>query len=363
MFAVIQKRNKTKPKPIMTTEPESLDYSYTKFQGSHVDGSEPKEKSFDGGKTKYKEIPLLYNYGTPETPIIDQFFFELPEIKSFGGINSTIEEKPPRVEGDPPYIKESHAIMFSFDLRDPECKECLTKLDELYMGTAKALGKFKGKVNRMHFNPDAPQGAYKHPVYWKYDTATGERVPGRNPSMWVKLNHWTNNKTLFTDIEGNPIDWELLTDVEVKMYPLLHVEKIYCGSGLPSLQIKVVSAVITDIVSINTQTRQTRTIDRLKNKAGLKDSLAGQLATLRMAKQDVLASSNYQQPQNATLPSSGEMHQIPTSNSSNNQNLNDYLGGAPATNTPPQIIPNPASVAPVSSQFGAQQPNIQLQIS
>lgn len=355
------------------TQTTEIDYEYTKFQASHLDGSEPKEKSFDGGKTKYKEIPLLYNYGTPESPITDMFYFELPVVKSFGGINSKVEEKPARIEGDPPYIKENHSIMFSFDLQDPDCKACLGKLDEVYKGSAHVLNKFKGKVNRMHFNPENPEGSYKHPVYWKIDPATCERVPGRNPSMWVKLNHWKNNKTLFTDIEGNPIEWELLTDVEIKMIPLLQFEKIYCGSGLPSLQIKLVSAIITDIVPINTQTRQTRTIDKFKNNAGLKDSLAGQLAALRMSKQDAL-SGGYTPPM-ATVPSSGQMHQIPSSNSSNSSNdLNDYLGGAPASNNIPQVqssVPQNTfqpitQVPPVQNinppvQFSSQ-PGIQLQI-
>ena len=324
-------------------EDEGLDYYYTNFIGSHLDGVDPKEKSFDGqnGKVSYKEVPLTYNYGTEEAPIIDSCYFECPEVKSFGGIQSERKTLPPKKEGDPPYIQEKHSMMFTFNLQDEECVACLDKWDELHKATAHALAKYKGKVGLYSFVPEHPGQLYKHPIYYKMDPNTCERVKGRNPSLWVKLNHWKNNSTLFTDIEGNPIDWELLRNVEVTMVPLIHIEKIYVGGGKASLQIKLVSAVVTSIVEINTQTRQTRTLDRLKKKKGLANSVASQLAQLRMNKQDVLDTGNLHNPQIGTLPSdSGSMHQIPSSNGNiqgNQSQLNDYLGAAPPMNQSPPV--------------------------
>ena len=317
------------------------DYYYTNFIGSHVKGSKPVSKSFENnnGKVSYNEVPLTYNYGTEESPIIDSCFFECPEVSSFGGINIKTETKPPRNEGDPPYVKKSYSIMFSFDLQDPECVACLEKLDQLHVGTAQALEKYKGDLSMFSFKAEHPGELFKHPVYYKMDPATCERIKGRNPSVWVKLNDWKTNKTLFTDLAGNKVDWALLEDVELKLVPLLHIEKIYVGGGKASLQVKLVSAVITDIIPINTKTRQTRTLDRLKAKAGLADSVAAQLAELRMAKQDTLDDGDFQ-PQNANAPEDGQMHHIPTGGSNfqgTQDNLTSFLGGAPAVNPSPPI--------------------------
>lgn len=340
----------TQPNDNQQTEQAPLDYYYTNFKGTHIDGSEPKEKTLENanGKINYKEIPLQYNYGTPEAPIIDSCFFECPEVSSYGGIVCKRDTKPAAKEGDPPYIKESYSMMFTFNLQDKECVECLEKWDDLHKGTAQTLAKHKGKVGMYSFNPEHPGEIFKHPIYYKIDPVTCERVAGRNPSLWVKLNSWKNNKTLFTDINENVIDWALLTDVEVKMIPLIHVEKIYIGGGKASLQLKLHSAIVTDIVPIGTRSRQTATLDRLKNKKGLADQVASQLAQMRMERQDALDGGAVQ-PQNATLPGSevGGMHQIPSSDNTQ-ENLSAYLGGAPSMNSSPPVQTQP--VPPVQTQ-------------
>lgn len=342
---------------------DSVDYYYTNFNGNNVSGSDPKGKSFDdssGSKISYKEIPLTYNYATPENPIVDSLYFECPEVTCFGGIKSEIKEFSARKDGESDYVREKHSMMFTFNLQDSECVDCLGKWDELHKGTAQVLNKHKGKVGLYSFNPDHPGEQYKHPIYYKMDPNTCERIKGRNPTIWVKLNHWNTNKTLFTDVDENPIDWSLLKDVEIKLIPLLHIEKIYVGGGKASLQIKLVSAVVTDIVPINTRTRQTRTIDRLKKRKGLAQNVAAQLATLRMEKQDILDTGHLSQPQNATLPT-GTMHQIPNQGNSTihgSENLNDYLGAAPSMNDqtqPTQLTQQPLSVPSSSSvQFSTQ---------
>jgi len=335
--------------PTQDNEKPKLDYYYPNFVGTSVSGVDPKEKSFEtsNGKVQYKEIPIQYNYGTPESPIIDSLFFELPEVSSFGGIVEKRESKPGLKEGDPAYMKESYSMMFSFNLQDQECAACLKKFDEMHKGTCYALAKHKGRVGMPSFNPEFPGEIYKHPIYYKIDPVTCERVAGKNPSLWVKLNSYKNNKTLFTDLEENIIDWSLLKDVEVKMIPLLHVEKIYIGGGKASLQIKLVSAVITDIAPINTKTKQTATIDRLKQRKGLAENVAAQLASMRMERQDALDGGQIR-PQAAKLPPSdqngvGTMHQIPASSNyqGTQESLNAYLGGAPAMNqSPPSMTPN-----------------------
>ena len=364
--------NQTQPE-LNQTQPETnqnednaIDYYYTEFKGAHLSSIEPKEKSFDSqnGKVNYKEVPIQYNYGTVDHPIIDSCFIECPEVLSYGGVQCERKTLPPKSEGDPPYLQEKYSMMFTFDLQNQECVDCLGKIDEMHRAAAYAFGAHKGKVGMYDFDPERPGSTFKNPLYYKRDQVTGERIKGRNPTLWVKLNHWKNNKTLFTDLNENPIDWSLLTDVEVKMIPLIHVEKIYVGGGKASLQLKLVSAVITDVAALNTKTRQTRTIDRLKKRKGLADTVASQLAQLRMEKQDTLDSGNFQ-PQNAQLPGSdsGSMHQIPSNSSGGYQGtqdqLNAYLGGAPAMNSSPPVQNTPIQLptAPVPTQSQLPQSN------
>ena len=359
-------QNSTNSTNSTDVQKSDLDYYYTQFNGEHVGSVDPRDKSFEGenGKVTYKEILLQYNYGTSESPIIDGCYFECPIVSSFGGIQTERKTYPSKTPGDPPYVSEKHSICLKFDLQDEECKGCLSKWDELYKGTCHALNKHKGKVGLFSFSPENP-AVYKHPIYYKMDTLTCERVQGVNPVLWVKLNNWKNNKTLFTDLNENPVDWSLLKDVEVKMIPLLQIEKIYVGGGKASLQIKLVSAIITDIAPINTRTRQTRTIDRLRKNKGLADNVASQLALLRMDKQDHLDGGNYQH-RNAAVPRTtdiGSIHQIPSSNGNvqgSQDTLNAYLGGAPAINSTPLVQ---SSSSPHHPSSGETTPSIQLPVA
>jgi hypothetical protein len=319
---------------------EEPDYSYTKLDATKIDSCEPKKKSFGGGKIEYHDIPLQYNYGTPAQPLIGQFFVELPEVLSYGGIKTDIETKAPLKEGDPPYVKERHAMMFSFELKSEENVMCLNKLDEAWMGCSRALGKQKTKVGLFDYDPERPGSTFKNPVYYKRDQVSGERVKGIAPSLWVKLNHYRTNKTLFTDVEGEPIDWSLLTDVEVKLIPLVMFSHIYVGTKI-TLQMKLISAIVTDIAEINTKTRQTKTLDRLKQNATLANNVASQLAQLRMNRQDALNSNHGSV---ATLPEDGSMHNIPDTGK---ENLDDFLNGRSyASQQAPQQAPTQQYRAP-----------------
>ena len=75
----------------------------------------------------------------------------------------------------------------------------------------------------------------------------------------------------------------------MKFVPLVHVENTYIGAGKASLQMKIVSAVVTYIAARNTVTRQTETINNiLKVNPNAKDTLAEQIAKLTMERQNLL---------------------------------------------------------------------------
>lgn len=322
---------------------KEIDYCYENFIGSHIRSSDPKQKQYQSsqGTQTYNEIPLLYNYGTPEAPIVDQCYIEFPPVVTKGGIVCQKEEKKSKNPGEDNYVKETYSMMFIFDLQNEDNKKFLGKMDELHHGVAQTIVSYKAKIGLRHLDPKNPEATgLKNPVYYKVDQLTNERS-GQNPSIWVKLNHWKTNKTLFTDLECQPVDWSLLQDVEATMIPLVHVHQVYSGSTT-SIQFKLISAVILSVVPINSVSKQTSTIEKLKQKySGLASTVASQLAQLRMDKQDSLDNGNVVHT-NAKLPSNemGQMHQSGDTKGfqGNIDQLNEFLGGAPpVSQAPPKM--------------------------
>lgn len=324
----------------MDSEKKEIDYNYENFDGTHVQSSEPKSKQFQTpqGPQNYHETPLLYNYGTSTCPIVDQCYIEFPPVITKGGIQYQKEEKKSTKSvkpGEDTYLKESYSMMFIFDLQDSDIAKFLGKMDDLHRGVAQSLVPWKAKIGLRHLDPKNPEATgLKNPVFYKVNQLTNERVAGQNPSLWVKLNHWKTNKTLFTDLDNNPVDWNLLTDVEAKMIPLVHVRQVYSGTS-NTIQFHLVSAVILDIAAMNTRSKQVNTVEKLKEKySGLANKVSGQLAQLRMEKQDSLD----QHPAGpAKLPDNetGQFHQASVGKSAgsfennNVDQLNAFLGAAP----------------------------------
>lgn len=314
--------------------------TFDQFNASKLGGSEPIPMSIEkpNETIKYNEIKLHYNYGTNEEPVISDLFFELPTVSATG-----IRLKEEETNGkNGAYKKTNYSMMIRLDLSDPKTKNeiqvALDKMDELHARTCQVLGTCKGKVKMHDFDPQRPGGMFKNPVYWPRDEVTGEKVKGKSPNLWVKLRNYKNNKTLFTDLNGHVVDWKLLTDVDITCVPLLHFEKIYIGSKA-SLQVFLASAIIVKIVPMGTETRQTSTLERLKAKYGDSgvESVEAQLAELRMARQETLASTATSNE--FGTPDYGTMHStIPSSSTSSSgtneqASLQDFLSGAPTMTT------------------------------
>lgn len=349
----------------MDNERKEIDYCYENFNGAHVQSSEPKSKTYQTvqGLQTYHETPLLYNYGTTEVPIVDRCFVEFPPVMCNGGIVYQKEEKKStkpqnnKNPGDEMYVKESYSVMFTFDLQDPDIQKFLPKMDELHRGVAQSLVPWKAKIGLRHLDPKNPEATgLKNPIYYKVNELTNERVVGRNPSLWVKLNHWKNSKTMFTDLNNNPIDWSLLYDVDIKMIPLVNAKQVYSGTKA-SIQFELVSAIILDIAPAGTKPKQVSTVEKYKQKySGLADKVSSQLAQLRMEKQDNLDSSHSGNlsPGHAKLPDNeqGRLHQVSVGKTQNSADqLNEFLGAAPVQ-MPPKIQNSNLSVqTPVQLQI------------
>lgn len=297
---------------------------YENYNPEHMKGSEPipKEIQKDKETIKYNDVKLSYNYGTEQKPNIQDVYFEGCMVTSNG-----IKKKEDAATGkNGPYTKTSYSMMNVFNVVDPEYEadslKCLGKITELYQKARNILFQHRNKLKMHDFTAEGQGGLFKFPVYWPRDEVTGEVVAGKNPNIWVKLRE-KYNKTLFTDLNGNPVEWSLLEGAEVTMVPLYHFEKVYVGSKA-SMQVYLASAIIIKIKKIGSETRQMSTIDRLKQKYGAAaEELESQIAEMRMEKQDVLADNI----------STGQMHTEINVPAETEASLHDFLSEAPSMNT------------------------------
>lgn len=290
---------------------------YSEFDPARVGHNSPESKAIPGKQGQfYQQIILNYNYGTDEKPDVKDLFIELPHVSSSG-----ISEMAGK-EGE----KISYSMYVPLNIRDPKCELFIKKYSEMFNKTAAILEKNRVAVKLPAFKGEMSEMCgYKHPIYYPTDKVTGEKIIGRNPSMYVKLHKagagHLEEKTLFTDLKRNPIDWKLLYGVEMNMIPLVHVKKIYIGVK-PSLQMEIVSAVVTRLIKKNTETRQSSTIDSwIQQNPDADEKLQEQIAKLNLDNQGGMTPShNNGNNNNGNGNNNGHM-----SNISSQSSLQDFL--------------------------------------
>lgn len=280
--------------------------SYKDYSGTRLSCSPPETKPIPGTgptpgnpnarPTNYYQIQLLYNYSVNESnKILQDFMLEGCEMETSTGIQSRPAQSQQTATGQannaPPRME--HSIMCKFDPGNADHNKFIETMSLVHGGCAFILSQYKGMVKMLDYNAQTPENGLKHPIYRARDETTGELLQGRAPSMFFKL--FTRGKppmveqTLFTDLNMKPIPWSLLEGVEMKFIPLIHVKRIYIGGGKASLQMEVVSAIVTSLRARNTATRQSSTIERLKlERPELTDIISGQIAKLTADRQEKL---------------------------------------------------------------------------
>ena len=265
--------------------------TYTDFTVTRLSCTPSEQKTIPGTGPQatppsppqyYYQIPLMYNFGTAENRILNEFMFEACEMDTQFGIQSKPGQSG-RVE---------HSVMCRFDSNNPEHNRFIESIGQIHGGCAYILSQMKGAVKLYNFNAQMAEATgLKNPIYRARDEVTGEVIQGRAPSMFLKL--FSRGKapmleqTLFTGLDGKPIPWSLMQGVEMKFIPLIHVKRLYVGGGKASIQMEVVSAVVTSIRARNTTSRQLGTIQRLQQaRPELAETVSAQLAKLTMDRQD-----------------------------------------------------------------------------
>jgi hypothetical protein len=148
------------------------------------------------------------------------------------------------------------------------------------------------------------------------------------------------------EISYEPIDWELLKGVEMKFIPLVHIKKIYVGGGKASLQMEVVSAIVTYLSGRGTTIKNTATIKNLvKANPDLPNTLEEQIAKLTSARQGMMETKYDQNAQGNgktdTRPTKEDVLMAGTNQPINT--MQNFLGGGNdgGDQTPPKEKPAP----------------------
>lgn len=231
----------------------------------------------------YYQIIFMYNYGTDEVKFINEFLLEGCVMETSFGIQSKLNSG--RME---------HSMMVRFDTNNEECNLFINKLELLHQTIANNLALSKGVVKCFNFNPQMAEATgLKNPVYRARDSLSGDIIQGRAPSMFLKLFNRgkppMNQQTLFTDLRGNKLPWSLLENAEIKFIPLIHIKRLYISGGKASIQMEVVSALVTSIIARGTTTKQLATANRLlAANPQLEDTVSAQIAKITTERQSQL---------------------------------------------------------------------------
>ena len=244
-------------------------------------GSVQKKTSVADKSATYYEIPLSYKYerciNGKNAFIIDDLYIEFPELTSNGGIIKKINEKSGKTEA---------SIMASFNISDQEINEFTKQgsyleedergtIGKIYYSCLDAIFEQKGQIPSFSKTQKVEflEALVTQMIYWPTDDQ-GMIVAGKNPVKYFNLINQgepgTKNRreTLFNypskDDNGKikKISWECLENVKMKFIPNVKIPKIYIGQKA-SIQVKIESAIVTEINRIGDISSQTETLERL----------------------------------------------------------------------------------------------------
>ncbi len=279
---------------------------------------------------QYQEIPVEYNYGTPENPILKPLMFQLPKMVTSSGIMEQPEQNG----------KISSSIMVNIrTTSDPNQKKLFDCLTDTHTCIALLLENIKSQVGLHQFEAEfAIKKGYglKHPYYIPIDKTTSKQIQGKDPSMYLKLFSRGREpyveQTIFTGLDNKPVEWKFLKSVEMEFIPLINVEKIYVGGGKASLQIKLISAVVLSVKAKGSFSKQSSTIQQLVGSdPSLLDRYRSELDDLR----------NRLLNMNSPSSNNNNNNNNNSNNSSNTSNSNSSNSTSATTNPsqPPTLNP------------------------
>lgn len=215
-----------------------------------VDAKQSQPRKEGDPIVKYYEIPIRQEYAGG---IKDVCRIEFPFVKSSGIV--TRKETDGRL---------TYSIQLKFSMKDPKTVKFIENWNKMYkhLGTKIVENRMKLGSTPLNVKEETVEMIFKNPMYFPIDKLTGELIPNRDPSMFVKLFNYGKAKSQFFGLDMKPIDWKVLENVEIEHAPIVQIKKIYFGGGKCSLQMQMDETVVK---SISTQTAETSQGDLVKS--------------------------------------------------------------------------------------------------
>lgn len=337
--------------------------NYADFKAENVFALSVKtEKSKHTDPTKqitYMTLPFLYNYGTQDQKSVKEWREEWPLAYSTGGIFEKEDEKG----------ASKFSLLLKFNLGRDETKAFLAKNKESYMAIARAVYAQKGQLKCFDMDAERPASTIKDLVQFPRDKVSGEPIPGADPQAYVKVRPWS---CAFVGLDGKPIPWRLLQNVNIEGIPLVHKESAYAGgNGKASTQARLVSMVVLKIEPRGNDKLQQKTVKKYAESVGAQglEVLNAQIAELMLKKQEILkadedklAARKKGKEQKKDAPAPQANNQPPTTGTvqpleAPRPDLTQFLGNAPTPQYQPQTYqapPTPQVQYPPQTQYQPQ---------
>lgn len=234
--------------------PKTNEIVSEKIHSLPVEPKQSKPRSPTDPIVKYFEIPLRFE---AEENIKDVFNLEFPMVTCAGIVE--------RREADG---RINYSVQVRFPLDVPEVKKFVDKWNNvLYPRLCQIIVDSKRHLGTtpLSVTMDTIIMIFKNPMYYPIDKLSGERIPGRDPSMFIKLFSYNDGKyrTNFFDIEKEVMEWKSMSgDVTVDFAPIVQLKKIYFGGGKLSLQMEMREALVTAIRKQRVESSQSELVDK-----------------------------------------------------------------------------------------------------
>ena len=315
--------------------PPMIDYS--QFNPENVINLSPNEKTWskivEGKEEKgtFKEVPLLYRYNVGNVQKTDKTYVQYPEVTIPNGIKEDSRGGYP-----------SYSVMMVFGQDNVEHVKLINNvLNPLYHRIANLIGPIKGQLGKTmtHFNPQSPEALLGELIYTQRDKISGEIVEGKDPTQFYRM----YKNTIFSDLNGRPIDHNILKAASIKGIPCICFSHVYVGTKM-SIKSHLQSFIVTGVKKSDGLARQLGTIQKIResNSSAVTD-LEAQIAALMGDTQDSLYPTMSENSGNRQ-----EHHQEPHDMESDIVQAS-MIPKVPQPSTPSQL-PNPTQQYQVPTQ-------------
>ena len=208
--------------------------SYQAFRRECMCTHEPRRGDNNVTISKYYLLDLWYRHGVDDVEVLDEFTLEGCEMESKYGITKVFSQ-----DKDKSNYKIT-AKLYPFYRKDD--KDFVTVMNDIRDSAFYILLHHNKSIFGNRFHKDCMTEQMNGPIGYERDRYTREITNDKTCHIVFKL---VTDKTIFTDLDGNPIPWSSLTNTYMKFIPVFRLKHINVGTGPVTIRVELVKAVVT----------------------------------------------------------------------------------------------------------------------